>query len=195
MASQTVKGKMAIVTGASRNLGRAFSEMLRTEGAVVAAHFNSPTSKAGAEETAAPVKAAGGNAASFQAYLTKVKEVERFFDDVTNKFRGLDIPINATSRGLKKSFVEITEHEYDRRFAINAKAAFFCMREAAKRMRDSGRVLNLGTSLPAATTGFYPAAAGSKAPLENITRALAKEVGGGGICVQTIFINGGYLAR
>ncbi len=150
MADQILQGKVAIVTGASRNKGRAFAEMVGAEGASVAVHYNSPNAKAGAEETAKAFKAAGGDASVFQADLTKVKEVEQLFDNVLKKFGHLDILVNTVGMVLKKPFVEITEEEYDRMFAINAKAAFFCMREAAKKMRDNGRILNLGTSLLAA---------------------------------------------
>jgi NAD(P)-dependent dehydrogenase (short-subunit alcohol dehydrogenase family) len=76
--------------------------------------------------------------------------------------------------------------DYDRIFAVNAKAAFFCMQEAAKHMADEGRILNLGTTLLGATTGYYSIYAGSKAPLEDFTRALAKEIGHRGITVNTI---------
>ncbi|MGQ5521968.1 SDR family oxidoreductase [Chitinimonas sp. PSY-7] len=87
---------------------------------------------------------------------------------------------------LKKPIVEIEEAEYDAIFNLNTKAAFFVLREAGRRLRDNGRILNLGTSLLAATTGGYGAYAGSKAPLEDFTRALAKEVGSRGITVNTL---------
>ena len=185
MADQLLKGKVGVVIGASRNLGRAIAEMLGAEGAKVAVHYNSDSAKAGADETAAAIKAAGGKAAVFQADLTRVTEVERLFDAVTKKFGHLDIMVNTAGMVLKKPLAEITEQEYDRLFAINAKAAFFCMQAAANQMSDNGRIVNIGTSLLAATTGYYSAYAGSKAPLEHFTRALAKEIGGRGITVNT----------
>jgi len=186
MASQTLRGKIALVGGASRNLGRAFSEMLGAEGATVAVHYHSAKAKGEAEETAKAVKAAGGNATVVQADLTQVKQVEQLFDQVTKQLGGLDILINTAGRVLKKPFQDITEAEYDEMFAINAKSVFFCMREAAKRMRDNGRIISIGTSLLGATTGYYSAYAGSKAPLEDFTRALAKEIGARGITVNTV---------
>lgn len=108
------------------------------------------------------------------------------FDKTLEKYGHLDILINNAGMVIKKPLVEITEEEYDAVFAINAKAPFFCMKAAAKRMKDNGRIVNLGTSLLAATTGYYSAYAGSKAPLEDFTRALAKEIGGRGITVNTI---------
>jgi NAD(P)-dependent dehydrogenase (short-subunit alcohol dehydrogenase family) len=186
MADQILKGKVGVVIGASRNLGRAISEMLGAEGAKVALHYNSDSARAGAEETAAAIKEAGGKATIIQADLTRVTEVEHLFDAVTKKFGHLDIMVNTAGMVLKKPLAEITEQEYDRLFAINAKAAFFCMQAAANQMSDNGRIVNIGTSLLAATTGFYSAYAGSKAPLEHFTRALAKEIGGRGITVNTV---------
>ena len=139
-----------------------------------------------APRTAEAIKSAGGKASIFQADLTRVTEVERLFDSVTKRFGHLDIMVNTAGMVLKKPLAEITEQEYDRLFAINAKAAFFCMQAAANQMSDNGRIVNIGTSLLAATTGLYSAYAGSKAPLEHFTRALAKEIGNRGITVNTV---------
>jgi NAD(P)-dependent dehydrogenase (short-subunit alcohol dehydrogenase family) len=155
MADPLLKRKVAVVIGASRNLGRAIAEMLGAEGAAVAVHYNSTSAKAGAEETAASIKAAGGKATVVQADLTRVPEVEHLFDSVAKRFGHLDIMVNTAGMVLKKPLAEITEQEYDRLFAINAKAAFFCMQAAANQMSDNGRIVNIGTSLLAATTGFY----------------------------------------
>lgn len=186
MTDPILKRKVAVVIGASRNLGRAIAEMLGAEGAAVAVHYNSVNARAGAEETAASIKGAGGKATVMQADLTRVPEVEHLFDVVARRFGHLDIMVNTAGMVLKKPIAEITEQEYDRVFAINAKAAFFCMQAAANQMSDNGRIVNIGTSLLAATTGFYSAYTGSKAPLEHFTRALAKEVGSRGITVNTV---------
>jgi NAD(P)-dependent dehydrogenase (short-subunit alcohol dehydrogenase family) len=186
MATQTLRGKIALVTGAPRNLGRATAEALGAEGASVAVHYNSAGAKAEAEQTAAAVKAAGGGADIYLADLTRVPAVEKLVGDVVARFGRLDILVNTVGKVLKKPFAEVTEEEYDEMFAVNAKAAFFLMREAARRMADNGRIINEGTSLLAATTGLYAVYAGSKAPLEDFTRALAKELGPRGITVNTV---------
>jgi NAD(P)-dependent dehydrogenase (short-subunit alcohol dehydrogenase family) len=178
--------RVAIVTGASRNLGRAFSEMLANEGASVVVHYNNPNKKSEADDTATKVREAGSKALVEQADLTKTEEIRRLFDLTIKEFNQLDIMINTAGAVLKKPFVDITEEEYDRMFAINAKAAFFCMQEAAKRMANNGRIINMETSLVGATTPYYSAYAGSKAPLEDFTRALAKEIGHRGITVNNI---------
>ena len=181
-----LEGKIAIVTGASQNLGRAFAEMLATDGASVVVHYNNPNKKSDAEDTATKIREKGGKAIVEQADLTKTAEIKRLFEKTITEFNQLDILINTAGKVLKKPFVDITEEEYDSMFAINAKAAFFCMQEAARRMTDNGRIINLETSLVGATTPYYSAYAGSKAPLEDFVRALAKEIGHRGITVNNI---------
>src|SRR5919197_5639159 len=137
--TRSLSGKVAIVTGASRNLVRAFAEMLGKEGASVVVHYNDPNKKSEADDTAAMVRKSGAKAIVEQADLTKTSEIKKLFDQTMKEFNQLDILINTAGAVLKKPFVYITEEEYDRMFAINAKAAFFCMQEAAKRMADNGR--------------------------------------------------------
>jgi NAD(P)-dependent dehydrogenase (short-subunit alcohol dehydrogenase family) len=184
--TKSLDGKVAIVTGASRNLGRAFSEMLATDGASVVVHYNNPNKKSEADDTASKVRERGVKAIVEQADLTKTAEIKRLFERTMKEFNQLNIMINTAGMVIKKPFVDISEEEYDRMFAINAKAAFFCMQEAARRMADNGRIINMETSLVGATTPYYSAYAGSKAPLEDFTRALAKEIGHRGITVNNI---------
>ena len=87
---------------------------------------------------------------------------------------------------LLDQHVDITEEEHDRMFVINAKSAIFCMQEAAKRMANNVRIINMETSLVRATTHYYSAYAGSKDPLEDFTRALAKEIGNRGVTVNNL---------
>ncbi|QDQ26210.1 SDR family oxidoreductase [Chitinimonas arctica] len=185
----TFNNKVALVIGASRNMGRAFAEMLAQEGARVAVHYHSAGSRTGAEEAVATIGAAGGQALALQADIRRVADIQRLFDAVEEHFGGIDIVINTAGQMLKKPVIEVGEDEFDDIFALNCKAAFFIMQEAGKRLRDNGRILNIGTSLLAATVaGYaaYAAYAGSKAPLEDFSRALAKEVGARGITVNTL---------
>ncbi|KUM03285.1 SDR family oxidoreductase [Chromobacterium subtsugae] len=186
MSQSHFAGKVALVVGASRNMGRAFAEALAADGAAVAIHYNSAGSRAGAEEAAAQIHAAGGQAFAVQADITKTAEVRRLFDAVEARFGHLDILINTAGMMVKKPVTEVSEEEFDAIFALNTKAAFFCLQEAGRRLRDNGRILSIGTSLLAATTGYYGVYAGSKAPLEDFTRALAKEVGQRGITVNVV---------
>jgi NAD(P)-dependent dehydrogenase (short-subunit alcohol dehydrogenase family) len=102
------------------------------------------------------------------------------------ELKRLDIVVNNAGYIRKKPFVEITEDELERSIAINTRGMFFSLQEAAKRIADNGRIINIGTSLLGATTGMYAAYAGTKAPIEHFTRALAKELGARGITVNTV---------
>jgi NAD(P)-dependent dehydrogenase (short-subunit alcohol dehydrogenase family) len=177
MAKQILKGKVVVVGAGAKNLGGLISRIFGAEGASVVVHYNSASTKASADETVKAVKAAGGDAFAIQGDLTKVPEVVKLFDEAIKRYGRVDIAINTVGKVLKKPIVETTEEEYDSMFAINTKAAYFFMREAAKRMKDGGKIINIATSLLAAFTGLYSTYAGSKAPLEHFTRAAAKEFG------------------
>ncbi|MFH8217805.1 SDR family oxidoreductase [Streptomyces sp. NPDC018057] len=183
---KTLDGKVAFVGGASRNLGGLISTTLGAEGARVAVHYNSDSSRAKAEDVVARIEAGPGEAFAVQADLTRGDEVERVFQQVVDRFGRLDLSINTAGAVLKKPLAEITEDEYDRLFAVNSKAAFLVMREAARRIEDGGKIITVVTSLLAAYTGLYAGYAGSKAPVEHFTRALSKELFGRNISVNNI---------
>ncbi|MGW7242356.1 SDR family oxidoreductase [Streptomyces sp. NPDC054804] len=183
---RALNGKVAFVGGASRNLGGLISTALGAEGALVGVHYNSDSSRAKGEDVVERISKGPGEAFAVQADLTKVDEVERVFDEVVNRFGRLDYSINTAGMVLKKPLSEITEEEYDRMFAVNSKAAFFVMREAARRIEDGGKIITVVTSLLAAYTGLYSTYAGSKAPVEHFTRALSKELFGRNISVNNI---------
>ncbi|EYT82300.1 MULTISPECIES: SDR family oxidoreductase [unclassified Streptomyces] len=183
---KTLDGKVAFVGGASRNLGGLISTTLGAEGARVAVHYNSDSSRAKAEDVVARIEAGPGEAFAVQADLTRGDEVERVFQQVVDRFGRLDLSINTAGAVLKKPLAEITEEEYDRLFAVNSKAAFLVMREAARRIEDGGKIITVVTSLLAAYTGLYAGYAGSKAPVEHFTRALSKELFGRNISVNNI---------
>ncbi|KUL38851.1 short-chain dehydrogenase [Streptomyces sp. NRRL F-4489] len=186
MPARTLKDKVVVVGGASRNLGGLISRQLGEHGAKVVVHYNSDSSRADAEETAAAVKQAGGDAVTHQADLTRVSGVEGLFDAATDAFGRVDASVNTAGMVIKKPVTETSEDEYDRMFAVNSKAAYFMMREAAKRIDRDGSIITVVTSLLAAYTGLYSVYAGSKAPVEHFTRALSKELFGRNINVNTI---------
>lgn len=186
MSDQQLKGKVAVVGGASRNLGSLICKTLAAEGASVVVHYNSGTSKGPAEETVKAVKAAGGDAFAFQADLTRPAETARLFDETMQRFKRLDIGINTAGKVLKKPIIATSEQEYDEMSAVNSKAAYFFIKEAAVRMNQGGKIITVGTSLLAAFTGLYSTYEGSKAPVEHFTRAAAKELGSRGISVNCV---------
>ncbi|MFG2177328.1 SDR family oxidoreductase [Streptomyces abikoensis] len=186
MPSRTLKDKVVVIGGASKNLGGLIAREVAVDGAKVVVHFNSPSSKEGAQQTAEAVKAAGGEAIVHEADLTQVSEVEGLFEVAVGAFDKVDCVVNTAGMVLKKPLTEVTEAEYDKMFAVNSKAAFFMMQEAAKRVEDGGKIVTIVTSLLAAYTGLYSVYAGSKAPVEHFTRALSKELFGRNISVNNI---------
>ena len=186
MLTTPLTGKVAIVTGAARNLGRAYARGLAEDGASVVVHYNSDSSRADAEETLSLITSAGGAGVTVQADLTTVADIENLFAKAIAAFGGVDILVNNAGMVLKKPVADVTEDEFDRIFDVNTKSVFFAMRTASRLLRDGGRVINLATTLLAATTGQYGVYAGSKAPLEDFTRALAIEIGARGITVNTV---------
>jgi NAD(P)-dependent dehydrogenase (short-subunit alcohol dehydrogenase family) len=187
MADNTVTGKNVLIAGGAKNLGGLISRDLATQGArAVAVHYNSESTRSAAEETASAVSAAGATAQLFQADLTSPAAVKKLFDDAEEGMGSIDIAINTTGMVIKKPFPEITEEDFDKIFAINAKTAFFFIQQAGERLSDRGKIVTLVTSLLSAFTGLYSIYAGSKAPVEHFTRAASKEFGGRGISVNAV---------
>lgn len=184
--SINLTGKVAIITGAARNMGSAFAEALAQKGCNIVVHYHSNASTADAEATARLVEKAGAKAMLFQGDLSQIDTVRQLFAQSIEAFGRIDIVINNAGKVIKRAIVDYTEAEYDQLFNINSKAAFFVMQEAAKHIEDNGRIINMGTSLLGAFTGHYALYAGSKAPLEDFTRALAKEIGARGVTVNTV---------
>ena len=187
MADHGIKGKTAIIAGGAKNLGGLIARDLAAHGAsAIAVHYNSAASKPEADATVAAVKSAGAQCVAFQADLTSAGAMEKLYCDVIAAVGKPDIAINTVGKVLKKPMVEITEAEYDEMSAVNAKSAFFFLKEAGKHVNDNGKVCTLVTSLLGAYTPFYAAYAGTKAPVEHFTRAASKEFGARGVSVTAI---------
>lgn len=184
--NQTLEGKVAIVTGASKNLGAETASYLGSVGADVIVHYFSDSSKADAEQVAEKITSFGNRAELVQADLRKISEIKRLFDVTENTFGKVDILVNTAGTMLKKPAAEVTEEEYDQMFNIHTKSAFFLLSEAAKRVKDGGRIVNISTTLTSVTTGFYSVYAGAKAASEQFVKMVAKEIGSRGITVNSI---------
>ncbi|MGH7330523.1 MAG: SDR family NAD(P)-dependent oxidoreductase, partial [Polyangiaceae bacterium] len=111
-------GKAAVVTGAARNMGRAFAVALAKRGADVVVHHHGASSKADAEETARLVRDAGKKALVVDGDIASVAAVQRLFDETMKAFGRVDIVVNNAGVIVKKPFVEITEEDFDRSFTI-----------------------------------------------------------------------------
>lgn len=186
MARNDLKGKVVLIAGGGKNLGGLLSRNFASQGAKIAIHFNSESTKAEAEKTLADIENAGGEAFLFQADLTHVENIKKLFEATISKFGGIDIAVNTIGMVLKKPFLETTEEEYDTMFDINSKVAYFFIQEAGKTLNNNGKICTIVTSLLAAYTGLYSTYAGAKAPVEHFTRMASKEFGERGISVTAV---------
>lgn len=131
MVSQRLDDKVVLIAGGAKNLGGLLSRELAQLGArAIAVHYNSDASTEAAEETRLAVLASGAECELFQSDLTRAEHVARLFDAVKQRFGRVDIAVNTVGMVLKKPILDISEDDYDRMFAINAKSAFFFLKEA-----------------------------------------------------------------
>ncbi|WP_151831829.1 SDR family oxidoreductase [Acinetobacter ursingii] len=186
MAAQTLKDKVVLITGGAKNLGGLISRKFAEQGAKLAIHYNSESSKADAEKTLAEVKALGIDAILLQADLSSIDRIEELFVKTKQHFGGIDIAINTVGRVLKKPIVDTTEAEFDSMSDINSKIAYFFIQSAGRHLNDDGKICTIVTSLLAAYTGLYSTYEGLKAPVEHYTRAASKEFGERGISVTAV---------
>ncbi|MER5544467.1 SDR family oxidoreductase [Streptomyces sp. NPDC002589] len=178
-------GKTALVTGASRGIGRGIAERLGRDGARIAVHYAGD--ETAAKETAAAIEAAGGSAFTIGVRLGAPGDAERLWQEFDRHADGLDILVHNAGIGTARPFTEIDEEEYDRAFAVNVKAPFFLTRLGTERLRDGGRVVNISSGL--ARTAAMPelmAYAMTKAALDVFTRDLSKTLGPRGITVNSV---------
>jgi NAD(P)-dependent dehydrogenase (short-subunit alcohol dehydrogenase family) len=179
-------GRSAVVAAGAKNLGGLISTTLAEKGVNVAVHYNSAATEPDADKTVAAVQDAGVKAIKVQGDLTKPGNVTALFDAAVGAFGGVDIAINTVGKVLRKPIVETSEAEYDSMFDINAKAAYFFLQQAGKRLNDGGSVITIVTALLAAFTDGYSTYAGAKSPVEHFTRAAAKEFAARGISVNNV---------
>ena len=187
MSAHSIQGKVVLIAGGAQNLGGLLARDLAAHGAkAVAIHYNSAASKQDADATVAAVQKAGARAVALQADLTSAAAMEKLFADAVAAVGRPDIAINTVGKVLKKAIADISEAEYDEMSAVNAKSAFFFLKEAGKHVNDNGKICTLVSSLLGAFTPFYASYAGTKAPVEHFTRAAAKELGARGISVTAV---------
>jgi NAD(P)-dependent dehydrogenase (short-subunit alcohol dehydrogenase family) len=168
-------GKSAVVAAGAKNLGGLISTTLARNGVNVAVHYNSAATEVDADRTVAEASAAGVKAVKVQGDLTVPANITALFDAAVDAFGGVDIAINTVGKVLRKPILETTEAEYDSMFDINAKAAYFFIAEAGRRLNDGGSLTTIVTSLLAAYTDGYSTYAGAKSPVEHFVRAASKE--------------------
>jgi len=186
MTNHTLEGKNVLIAAGAKNLGGLISRQAAAAGANVAIHYNSESTRVAAEETLAAIEALGRSGVILTGDLTVPGNVEKLFADATSAIGPLDVAVNTVGKVLRKPIADTTEDEYDSMFDINAKAAYFFIKEAGKHLTDGGKIITIVTSLLAAFTDGYSTYAGGKSPVEHFTRAAAKEFAGRGISVTAV---------
>jgi 3-oxoacyl-[acyl-carrier protein] reductase len=182
--SDSLKGKIALVTGASRGIGRAIAERLARAGAAVVVNYANSAGEA--QKVVAEIQAAGGRALAVQADVGRVPEIVRLFDESIQHFGKLDILVNNAGTMFTKPVSATSEADFDRIFAINVKGTFFACQQAATRLAEGGRIINFSSSTTARFMPTYGAYVATKGAVEQLTRSLAKELGPRGITVNTV---------
>ncbi len=179
-----LQGKVAVVTGSSRGIGRGIAERLGRDGASVVVTYASNRDKA--EEVVQAIASAGSKATAIQVDLRKLEDVRTLFQKVIEQFGKVDILVNnAAGKNIFKPTAEMTEDEYNSMFDIT-RGVYFALQQAAHHLADGGRIVSIstsGTAMAIPTGGAY---AGCKAAIEHFSAALAKELGARGITVNTI---------
>lgn len=177
-------GKTAIVTGASRGIGRATARRLAADGASVVVNYRSEASAAAT--TVAEIKRQGGTAIAVQADISRPPDVDRMFQETIARFGQLDILVANAAYACFKPFDALSLDDFDRTFAVNARGTFLCLREALRYLTRGGRIIGIstiGTTLNLTGGSCYFA---SKAAVEQLCRTLAREVAPRGITVNLV---------
>ena len=181
---QHLHGKVALITGASRGIGRACALRLAADGASVVVNYARDADAAAA--TVATITAAGGHALAVQADISLRDDIRRLFQTGVEHFGRLDILVANAGHAVFKPLADITEHDFDVTYAVNARGTFFCLQEALRYMGEGGRIVCISTigtllNLPGGACYF-----GSKAAVEQFCRVAAREVAARGITINTV---------
>lgn len=181
-----LEGKYALVTGASKGVGKGIALELARAGSNIAINYN--TDKAGAEATAAEVQALGREAMITQGNVGVSKDVDRMFAEVLAVFPRLDILVNNAGVQTWKTLIELTEEEWDRVIDTNLKGCFLCTQRAAWHMKEqqSGRIINIGSGCNKVAFPNLVDYTASKGGIEMFTKVSAAELGQYGIAVNCV---------
>jgi NAD(P)-dependent dehydrogenase (short-subunit alcohol dehydrogenase family) len=181
-----LRGRTALVTGASKGVGKGIALELARQGCDVAVNYNSDPR--GAEATAAEIAAIGAKAFTTQASVADSAQVDRMFSEVFGRFPKLDILVNNAGVQTWKPLLELEESEWDRVLDTNLKGCFLCTQRAARRMKDTGggRIINIGSGCNKVPFPNLVNYTSSKGGIEMFTKVAAMELGKYGITVNCV---------
>ena len=180
-----LSGRVAVVTGASRGIGRAVAVALAKAGADVAVAARTASDLEG---TAAGVRAAGRRALAVPTDVAVAADVARLMTETVAELGGLDVLVNNSGIGEPHGALDTTEEIWDRHLAVNAKGTFLCCQAAARHMlaQGSGKIVNVTSIFALKGVPNYAAYTASKAAVIGLTKALAVEWAAGGVQVNAV---------
>jgi 3-oxoacyl-[acyl-carrier protein] reductase len=182
--SGSTERRVALVTGGSGGIGRAVATRLAADGFAVAVHYSGHAERA--DEVVHGIRAHGGSAGAVQADIGDTAAVERLFDTVDEAFGRLDVVVNTAGIMILSPVVDIAFDDVERMLATNLLGAFAVSREAARRLRDGGALINFSSSVVKLALPTYAAYAASKGAVEALTPILAKELRGRDVTVNCV---------
>jgi 3-oxoacyl-[acyl-carrier protein] reductase len=177
-------GKVAVITGASRGIGAAVAERLARDGFTIVINYSGDAVPA--EAAARKIEDNGGRALIAKADVSDTRAVRGIFDAAEAAFGGVDVLINNAGIMNLATIKDSTDDLLDRHIAINLKGTFNTLREAARRLRDGGRIVNFSSSITSRLVPTYGVYAATKAAVEAMTSILAKELRGRNITVNAV---------
>ena len=180
----TQANKVAIVTGASRGIGAAVAQRLARDGFAVAVNYAGDT--ASAEALVKQIETAGGKAIAVKADVADAAAVRALFDTAEKTFGGVDVLVNNAGIMQLAKIADADDAQFDRQIAINLKGTFNGLREAARRLRNGGRIINFSTSVVGTKLESYGIYTATKAAVESLTAILSKEMRGRSITVNAV---------
>jgi 3-oxoacyl-[acyl-carrier protein] reductase len=179
-----MKNKVAIVTGSSRGIGAQIAMRLAQQGTRVVINYATRTSAADA--VMAAIESENGEAIAIQADVAKPNEVSAMFETTIARFGKVDILVNNAGYLVNQRIEDTSDDDFDRSFAVNVKGVFNTLREAAKRLENGGRIINISSSTTGMLLPTYGTYCATKGAVEQFTRILAKEIGHRGITVNAV---------
>lgn len=176
--------RVAIVTGASRGIGAAIAERLAADGFAVVVNYAGKQGEA--EALVRKIERAGGRAYAVQADVSDPKAVARMWDAAEAAFGGVDVLVNNAGIMRLATIADGDDALIDSQIAINLKGSIYTMREAARRLREGGRIINLSSSVIGLSLPTYAIYTATKAAVEAMTRVLSKEMRGRNVTVNAV---------
>lgn len=200
MGPQALGGKIALVTGGSRGIGRAIAQRLGKDGATVAVGY--ARDETAANDVVARIEKDGGQAFALQAELGRHGDAADLWAAFDAHIPGgaVDIIVNNAGIGRSSDLASLTEDDFDEVFAVNVRAPFFIVQQGLRRLHDGGRIINISSGAARIAMPEIIAYSATKSALDNFTLNLAKELGARSITVNSVApgiidtdVNAGWL--